>query len=76
MEHSLNTYLTHRPVCGGHRVQRLPLPLPSLRGSSGLLWLEVERDGILSISVPVVVSTDQDVVEEVCELDDDIIQGR
>ncbi|KAK9789759.1 hypothetical protein WJX73_001661 [Symbiochloris irregularis] len=56
--------------------KRLPLPLQSLKGNSGLLWLEVERDAILSICVPVVVSADQDVVEEVCELDDDILQNK
>lgn len=56
-------------------VQRLPLPTQNIRGS-GLLWLEVERDGILSTAVPVVVSTDMDVVEELSDLLDDLAMGR
>ena len=55
--------------------QRLPLPTQSIKGS-GLLWLEVERDGVLSKPVPVVVSTDMDVVEEISDLDDEISMGR
>lgn len=44
--------------------------------SSGVLWLEVDRDGILSPAVPVVISTDMDVVEEISDLEDDLAIGR
>lgn len=42
----------------------------------GLVWLDTERGGFVSSSVPVVLCADVDVVEEVRRLERDLARGR
>lgn len=51
------------------------MPTEAVDGS-GLLWLEVERDTVLSRPVPILMAADIDVVEEVLDLEENLLQGR
>ncbi len=44
--------------------------------SDGLIWLDTERGGFVSRSVPVVLCADVDVVDEVRKLQREIVRGR
>ena len=45
-------------------------------GLSGVLWLELDCDDVLSEPVPVVLCPNVDVVDELNELEDDLEAGR
>ena len=42
----------------------------------GLVWLDTERGGFVSSSVPVVLCADVDVVDEVRSLKREVVRGR
>lgn len=45
-------------------------------GMAGLVWLEAECDGFMSTPLPVVLSTNPDIVDEVRLLEMDVAAGR
>lgn len=56
-------------------VQELRLELGDI-GGPGLAWLETELNGFVSKPLPVVLSADLDIVEEIRSLEADVAEGR
>lgn len=52
------------------------MELGAAGGTAGLAWLEAECDGFMSAPLPVVLSPNPDIVDEIRSLEADVAAGR
>ena len=69
------------PALTGLALQKVEVNVGPSRGAqkaklAGVVWLELDRDDVLSEPVPVLVTPNIDVVDEVNSLEDDLDEAR